>query len=86
LLALPAVLLARTGLPATRQLRLIATATGAVTVAMAILLVQALRQLPLDELHPVLLGVLALCLAALLAAYAGIGAAVLRRRPTEAKV
>ena len=80
LLALPAVLLARTALPAARQLQLIATAVGAVGVAMAILLVQALRQLPLDQLHPVLVGVLALCLAALVAAYAGIGVALLKRR------
>ncbi|OLE26132.1 MAG: hypothetical protein AUG44_13945 [Actinobacteria bacterium 13_1_20CM_3_71_11] len=80
LLALPAVLLARTALPAARQLQLIATAVGAVGVAMAILLVQALRQLPLDQLHPVLLGVLVLCLAALVAAYAGIAVALLKRR------
>jgi hypothetical protein len=80
LLALPAVLLARTALSATRQLQLIATAVGAVGVAMAILLVQALRQLPLDQLHPVLLGVLALCLAALVAAYAGVAVALLKRR------
>jgi hypothetical protein len=61
---------------------------------MAVLLVQALRQLPLGELHPVLLAVLALCLGALVAAYAGIAVALLkrlkrlkqlkRRRPTVA--
>jgi hypothetical protein len=80
LLALPAVLLARTALPATRQLHLIATAVGAIGVGMAVLLVQALRQLPLDRLHPVLLAVLALCLVALVAAYVGIAVALLKRR------
>jgi hypothetical protein len=80
LLALPAILLARTALPVTRQLQLIATAVGAVGVGMAVLLVQALRQLPLAELHPVLLAVLALCLVALVAAYAGIAVALLKRR------
>jgi hypothetical protein len=87
LLALPAVLLTRTALPATRQLQLIATAVAAIGVGMAVLLVQALRQLPLAELHPVLLAVLALCLVALVAAYAGIAVALLKRRqPTIAEV
>ena len=84
LLALPAILLARTALPVTRQLQLIATAVGATGVGMAVLLVQALRQLPLDQLHPVLIAVLALCLVALVAAYAGIAVALFRRRPTVA--
>jgi len=82
LLALPAILLARTALPAIRQLQLVATAAGAIGVGMAVLLVQALRQLPLDQLHPVLLAVLALCLAALVAAYAGVAVALLKRRRT----
>lgn len=87
LLALPAVLLTRTALPATRQLQLIATAAGAIGVGMAVLLVQALRQLPLAELHPVLLAVLALCVVALVSAYAGIAVALLKRRqPTIAEV
>jgi hypothetical protein len=77
---LPAILLARTALPVTRQLQLIATAVGAVGVGMAVLLVQALRRLPVAELHPVLLAVLALCLVALVAAYAGIAVALLKRR------
>ncbi|OLB66628.1 MAG: hypothetical protein AUI10_02205 [Actinobacteria bacterium 13_2_20CM_2_72_6] len=86
LLALPAVLLTRTALPAARQLQLIATAAGAIGVGMAVLLVQALRQRPLDQLHPVLLAVLALCLVALIAIYAGIALALVRRRQTMAKV
>ena len=85
LLALPAILLTRTVLPAARLLQLIATAVGAIGVCMAVLLTQALRQLPLDELHPVLLAVLTLCLVALVAAYAGVAVALLkRRRPTVA--
>lgn len=70
LLAVPATLLARTQITADRQLRVVAVAS--VAVAMVLLLVQAFRQLPLDQLRPVALVVLAGCAVALLAAYARI--------------
>jgi hypothetical protein len=69
LLAVPAVLLSRTAMPAARQLRVMAVAAGSVAVAMVVLGVQALRQLPLDRLAPVALAVLALCTVALAASY-----------------
>jgi hypothetical protein len=81
LLAVPAVLLARTGLDARRRLLVIGTATAAVVLAVAILLVHALRQLPLDRLHPLALGALAACAAALLGAYATVARALLTRAP-----
>ena len=81
LLAVPAVLLARTALPAQRQLRVVATTVAALGVAMAVLLTQALRQRPLDQLPPALLGVLALGAVALAVGYAAVVRAVLRRRP-----
>ena len=75
LLAVPAILLARTAMPAARQLRVVATLTGAIGLALVLLLVHAFRQLPLDRLNPVELGLLALCG---LAALAGYGTVVLR--------
>lgn len=72
LLAVPAVLLARTAMPKARQVATIGTAVAAVLVAMAVLIAHALRQLPLSQLHPVELGVLGLCGIALVAAYAAI--------------
>lgn len=68
LLAVPAVLLARTALSVRRQVQVIGAAVGAVAVAIAILLVHALRQLPLAQLPPLTLGALALSAAALLGA------------------
>ena len=55
LLAVPAVLLTRTTLSRTRQLRLVALAAGSVGLAMTLLLVNAFRSLPLDRLGPVLM-------------------------------
>ncbi len=80
LLAVPAVLLARTAMPATRQVRVVAGIVASLGVAMAVLLTQALRQQPLDQLPAVLLGLLGLCGVALLVGYADVGLAVLRGR------
>ena len=52
LLAVPAVLAARTALDRRRQLAVVGTASASVGVALAILLVHALRQLPLATLGP----------------------------------
>lgn len=59
LLAVPAVLLARTAMPVRWQLRVIGAAVTAVAVGIAVLLVHALRQLPLEQLNPPALGALA---------------------------
>ena len=80
LLAVPAVLLARTAMPRTRQLGVIALTVTSVTLATAILLTQALRQLPLDQLHPAALATLALCAIALLGAYANVAAVLASAR------
>ncbi len=73
LLAVPAVLLDRAGVSAIRRSRLVVTTVGAVAVAVTILLVHALRGLPLGLLPPWALAVLALCVVALLASYVTIG-------------
>jgi hypothetical protein len=80
LLGVPAVLLAGTAMTPRRQLWVVAVAVAGVAVAMAILLVQALRQLPLDQLHPLALAALALCAISLLAADASVAVALLTRR------
>lgn len=80
LLAVPAVLLARTALPSLRQLGVVAVAVITVLLAWVVLLVHALRELPLRELHPLVLALLAGCGVALAWAYAVIGAALLNRR------
>jgi hypothetical protein len=69
LLAVPAVLLARTTTPKTRQLPVIGLATTSTGVALAILLLQAFRQLPLQALPPLAWAALALCAITLLSAY-----------------
>jgi hypothetical protein len=69
LLAVPAVLLARRGVAAGRQLRIMAVVTASIGVALLVLLVQAFRQLPLDRLGPIQLAVLALCGLAAAASY-----------------
>lgn len=79
LLAVPAVLLARTGVPGRRQLRVIGAAVGAVVAALAILLVHAGRQLPLDQLGPAGTSALGLCGVVLVVAYAAIGRTLLSR-------
>lgn len=83
LLAVPAVLLARTGVPAARRWLITATAVIAVGVAMAVLLGHALRALPLIDLHPVLIGVLGLCAVALAGSWAAVVVALVRRRKEE---
>ena len=80
LLAVPAVLLAGTGMAAARQLRVIATAVTGIVVAMILLLAHAFRQLPLNELSPVALLVLASCAVAVGWAYVGIGRAMREQR------
>lgn len=80
LLAVPAVPLARSAMAPIRQLQVIGVAVAGVAVAMAILLVQAFRQLPLDRLHPLALAALIICAVALLAADASVVVALLRRR------
>ncbi|MGH3977825.1 MAG: hypothetical protein ACRDRZ_02300 [Pseudonocardiaceae bacterium] len=80
LLAVPAVLLARTAMTAARQLRVVTLAVAAVGVAMAILAGHAFRQLPWNQLYPPALAALALCTVALLAAYGAVAAAVVRSR------
>lgn len=78
LLAVPAVLLARTGMTPARQLKVIALAVASVAVGMALLLVQALRQLPLDALNPLALAALVLCAIGLLAMYVIVASAMVR--------
>lgn len=80
LLAVPAVLLARTAMPAARQLRVVALAVAAVGAAMSILAGHAFRQLPWNQLPPPALAALALCTVTLLAGYGVIAAAVARSR------
>lgn len=80
LLAAPAVLLARTAAGSRLQLRTIAEAVGAVAVALAILIVHAARQLPLDRLSLLALVALAVCGIALVHSYVVIALALLARR------
>ena len=77
LLAVPAILLARTAMPAARQLRLVAALTGAVGLAMLLLLVHAFRQLPLDRLNPVEIVLLVLCGVVAVTGYVKVGQMVL---------
>jgi len=65
LLAVPAVLLARTGRPPRQRLWITGSAAAAVVVALAVLLGHALRQLPLGALPAPALVTLALCAAVL---------------------
>jgi hypothetical protein len=76
LLAVPAVLLARTAMTRARQLQVIALAATSVAVGMTVLLVQAVRQLPLEQLNPVALAALAVCTIALLTTYVVVAAAL----------
>ena len=80
LLAVPAVLAARTALDRRRQLAVVGTASASVGVALAILLVHALRQLPLAALGPPALTALAACAAALAASYTVIARALVSGR------
>lgn len=82
LLAVPAVLLAGTRLSAAGQLRLVAVAAGGVGLAMTLLLVNAFRSRPLDQLDPASLVVLAGCGVALVAVYLRLVAAWLRPSPS----
>jgi hypothetical protein len=85
LLAVPAVVLARTSMPPGRQLRVTALAVASVAISMSMLLVQALRQLPLEQLHPLALLVLGLCAASLAAALATVAATVLKQPGLRAR-
>jgi hypothetical protein len=84
LLTLPALLLARTSLGRRTQLALVAAAVGAVGVALVVLLTHAARQLPLRDLHPIALTVLAACAVTVLAVHGVAARALLtaRRPPT----
>jgi hypothetical protein len=70
------VLLARTTTPETRQLRVIGLATTSAGIALAILLLQAFRQLPLQALPPLAWAALALCAILLLSAYGMVATAL----------
>lgn len=83
LLAVPALLLERAGVPARRLLLLVTAAVTAVGAALAILLVQALRGLPLDQLSVVALGVLAVSVLKLLAVGVVVARAVLSTRSSR---
>jgi hypothetical protein len=80
LLAVPALLLARTSMAATRQLRVVMTMVTSISVAMGLLLLHALRQLPLDRLSPVSLLVLTGCGLGLVVSYVMVVAALVRER------
>lgn len=80
LLAAPAVLLARTGVRERIRRRIVGSAAGSVLTALAVLLVHAFRELPLRELSPLVLGVLALCALGVVSAHVRVGAALLARR------
>jgi hypothetical protein len=80
LLAVPALLLARTRMAPMRQLLSVGVMVASVGGAMTLLLIHALRQLPLVQLHPVVLAALLLCGMALIAVYAAVSAALLRTR------
>lgn len=58
-------------------------APASVTIGLTVLLIQAFRQLPLDQLPRAALGTLAVCVVALLAAYAVIVAALLQRASSK---
>jgi hypothetical protein len=80
LLAVPAVLLARTGVAERVRRRIIGLAAASILTAQLVLLGHALRELPLRELPPLDVGVLALCALGALAAYSRVGVALLRER------
>jgi hypothetical protein len=86
LLAVPAILLARTAVSRRRQLRVVAVSVAGVAVAAALLLVQALRQQPLDRLNPLALAVLAVCGVALVGSYVAVVGALFRRPPVGGQV
>jgi hypothetical protein len=81
LLAVPAVLLARTGVAERVRRRIVGLAGASILTAQLVLLGHALRELPLRELPPFAVGVLALCALGTVAAYSRVGVALLRRRP-----
>jgi hypothetical protein len=85
LLALPALLLARTSMPMARQRKIILTIVASVGVAMGLLLLHGLRQLPLDRLSPVSLVVLTGCGLGLLISYVTVAMALVRERRARAR-
>lgn len=80
LLAVPAVLLARTALSERRRRRIVTLAATSVLVALAVLLGHAFRRLPLHDLSSSVLMVLVVCALGLLAAYTQVGMALLAHR------
>jgi hypothetical protein len=85
MLAVPGILLARTAMPRAAQLRTVTLAVCSVAVAITILLVHAMRQLPLYRLSPAALVLLAACGLALGLVYLRIALAWRRRGPVAAR-
>lgn len=84
LLAVPAVALTRTAMTRGRQLRLVVITVASVAIGMALLLLQAFAQRPLDQLQPSALSALAVCAITLVTCYVVIAAAVWRGRTAYA--
>lgn len=82
LLAVPAVLLARTAMPPARRLRVVALAVTALVGGLAVLAGHAFAQVPWNRLGAPAVVALAVCAVALLAAYGAIAGA-LYRTPTR---
>jgi hypothetical protein len=80
LLAVPALVMARTSMAPGRQRKVISAVVASISVAMGLLLSHALRQLPLDRLSPVSLALLAACGLALLVSYVMVAAALMGER------
>jgi len=78
LLAVPAILLARTA--AAHQPRIVAVAVASVGSGMAVLIIHALRQLPLHALHPAVLALLGVCVIAYTATLLATARALLASR------
>jgi hypothetical protein len=66
------------------HLRVIAAAVTSVGVAMCVLIIQALRELPLEQLHPIALLALGVCASGLLATAITVAAAALAHSPLVA--
>jgi hypothetical protein len=80
LLAVPAVLLARTALAERLRRRLVGLAAASVLTAQLVLVGHALRGLPLHALPPIALALLGLCGIGLATSYLGVGAALARQQ------
>jgi hypothetical protein len=83
LLAVPALLLARTGLAEVRRRRAVAMAAASVVVAQGLLVVHAFRALPLRSLSFSAVAVLTACVLGLAVAYAQVFAALAADRGVQ---